>query len=291
MNGIGFENPKKGKHTDNAHTPIHPTKSIQSANLSAEDLKVYEFIVRHFLACCSKNAIGYETNVTISIDEEFFVTTGLLVKEKNYLEIYTYEKWSENEIPTYNENDTFIPSQLSLESGKTEPPRLISEPELIGKMDKEGIGTDATIAEHIETIQKRGYVEKIQGDLFTPTTLGLSLVLGYMSMGYDLDKPRIRAKIESHCVAVSTGEMTKDQVVTECMLEMKQIFDGVQNKKNQLEEAVAQHFNRVIGNIDNNNGNNNGNNFPSSPIMKCPKCNNNSNVMILKKIKDQFVVS
>lgn len=94
-------------------------------------------------------------------------------------------------------------------------------------MDKEGIGTDATIAEHIETVQKRDYASKIEGNLFTPTTLGLSLVEGYTSMGYDLDKPRIRAKIENHCSLVSTSRMTKDQVIDECITEMKSIFQGV----------------------------------------------------------------
>ena len=36
------------------------------------------------------------------------------------------------------------------------PPPRITEADLIAVMDKEGIGTDATIAEHIKTIQDRG---------------------------------------------------------------------------------------------------------------------------------------
>ena len=41
---------------------------------------------------------------------------------------------------------------MMLEEGKTKPPNLLSESELISLMDKNGIGTDATIAEHIKTI-------------------------------------------------------------------------------------------------------------------------------------------
>lgn len=64
LDGIGYENPKKGKHSDNAHTPIHPTKAINSnERFDNDEMKVYEFIVRHFLACCSKNAEGYETSI------------------------------------------------------------------------------------------------------------------------------------------------------------------------------------------------------------------------------------
>ena len=43
-------------------------------------------------------------------------------------------------------------------SGSTEPPKLLTEADLIALMDKNGIGTDATQAEHIETIKNREYV-------------------------------------------------------------------------------------------------------------------------------------
>lgn len=43
-------------------------------------------------------------------------------------------------------------------------------------MDREGIGTDATISEHIATILKRGYAEKNAAGRFEPTRVGLALV-------------------------------------------------------------------------------------------------------------------
>jgi len=56
---------------------------------------------------------------------------------------------------------------------------MLNEAELIGKMDKHGIGTDATIHEHIKKIQTRGYAKKLSGNLFQPTKLGVSLYLSY----------------------------------------------------------------------------------------------------------------
>jgi len=41
---------------------------------------------------------------------------------------------------------------LNVNNGFTTPPKPMSEAELIGLMDKNGIGTDATIHEHIKTI-------------------------------------------------------------------------------------------------------------------------------------------
>ena len=44
--------------------------------------------------------------------------------------------------------------------GRTKPPTLLSEADLIATMDKNGIGTDATIAQHIQTLLNREYAEK-----------------------------------------------------------------------------------------------------------------------------------
>ena len=60
--------PRNGTKSDQAHPPIHPTKYTNS--LEGNHAKVYEFIVRHFLACCSRDAQGFETTATIEINNE-----------------------------------------------------------------------------------------------------------------------------------------------------------------------------------------------------------------------------
>ncbi len=55
----------------------------------------------------------------------------------------------------------------------------VVEVELIALMDKNGIGTDATIAQHITTIQDRSYAIKDAQLKFLPTKLGIALVEGY----------------------------------------------------------------------------------------------------------------
>lgn len=59
-----------------------------------------------------------------------------------------------------------------------------------------GIGTDATMAEHIKTIQTRGYVELLNNGHFKPTKLGEALVAGYNFIGYRLlSQPQLRAQV------------------------------------------------------------------------------------------------
>jgi DNA topoisomerase-3 len=67
--------------------------------------------------------------------------------------VYIYDKWSESTLPFDLEvNSIFSPSILTLEEGKTSPPKFLTEADLIDLMEKNGIGTDATMHEHIKTI-------------------------------------------------------------------------------------------------------------------------------------------
>ncbi|CAJ1974813.1 unnamed protein product [Sphenostylis stenocarpa] len=65
----------------------------------------------------------------------------------------------------------FIPTTLILDSGVTRPPPLLSEADLLSCMDKEGIGTDATMHDHIKKLLDRFYATKDANTRFTPTNL------------------------------------------------------------------------------------------------------------------------
>lgn len=190
-----FERPRNGRGNDRAHPPIHPTK-YSLAGLNADEKRVYEFIVRRFLGCCWKNALGHETNVEVQMDTEYFDAKGLVILQRNYLEVYTYDRWNGNEIPEFVQGDEFIPDTLRFESGRTTAPQLLTEPDLISLMEKNEIGTDATIAEHIQKIIDRGYVFK-ENQYFRPLTLGIALVLGYDQIDFEtsLSKPFLRRQV------------------------------------------------------------------------------------------------
>lgn len=71
----GFTTPRQGKNNDKAHPPIHPT--AHAANLAGDEKRVYEFITRRYLACCSKDAEGWEKTVEVEYGGERFSASGM----------------------------------------------------------------------------------------------------------------------------------------------------------------------------------------------------------------------
>ncbi|VEL09986.1 unnamed protein product, partial [Protopolystoma xenopodis] len=194
--------------------------------------RIYELVVRHFLACLSADARGAETTIRLVLGTkspsastispislssphliptipsglngrencnpdsggEMFTAHGLVVLEANYLEVYIYESWTERFMPNFTQYEEVTPTSIEatplnlmysaffqMVTSETRPPPLLTEADLIALMDKHGIGTDATHAEHIETIKQRLYAG-LQGDKFIiPGQLGMGLVEAVIS--------------------------------------------------------------------------------------------------------------
>ncbi|KAK4256820.1 hypothetical protein QN277_006496 [Acacia crassicarpa] len=240
-----WRNPSNGGHDDKAHPPIHPTKfSIGESRWSQDHRKLYELVVRHFLACVSQPAVGAETIVEIDIAGELFSASGRVILAKNYLDVYRFESWGGSMIPTYTVGQQFIPTTLTLDSGVTRPPPLLSEADLLSCMDKEGIGTDATMHDHIKKLLDRFYATKDANTRFTPTNLGEALVMGYDDMGYKLWKPYLRAVMERDMKEVSEGNKTKAVFLASSLQQMKACFLDARLNKAKLLEAMAIFFER-----------------------------------------------
>ena len=259
----GFKHPRGGRHNDQAHPPIHPVNYVASGSLSGDERKVYEFVVRRFLACCSEDAKGESTTVEIQYGDEIFFANGLLVLERNYLEVYPYENWNSSQpLPRFNLHETFEPTEANITEGETSPPGYLTEPELISLMDANGIGTDATMAEHIAKIKEREYVMtqprggggQTSGNVnsgrggrgsrngrgggqggtnatgsgggsvnqFIPTTLGVALIEGYNGIGLD----------------TSLG---KPFLRKEMEMKMKEICAGTKSRNAFVSETLEQY--------------------------------------------------
>lgn len=196
-------------------------------------------MVRHFLACVSRDAVASETIVKATIAQETFTASGLCIHERNYLDVYIYEKWNSKEIHAYEEGQTFQPTDLTMDEGTTTPPSMLTEAELIALMDKHGIGTDATHAEHINTIKERGYIGQIDRGFLVPGNVGMGLVEGYESVELPLAKPHLRAGLERDLKLICTGHRAPNDVLTEQIEIYRETFRKMTGQADALDRSMA----------------------------------------------------
>ena len=53
----------------------------------------------------AKDAVGNETKIRVEMGGELFTVDGLQVEQLNYLEVYTFDKWSDKYLPKFRENE------------------------------------------------------------------------------------------------------------------------------------------------------------------------------------------
>ncbi|KAL9936553.1 hypothetical protein V8E36_004621 [Tilletia maclaganii] len=245
--GGRYERPRNGRKNDNAHPPIHPT--AHANDLVGDDKRVYEYVTRRFMASCSKDAQGSTTTVEIEIAEEHFSASGLIIHERNYLEVFVYDRWKGTLLPDFTTNETFMPTACNLREGKTSRPKMLTEADLVSLMDRHGIGTDATIAEHIAKVIEREYVcKRKQGttEYLYPSTLGMGLVHGYNQIGHDksLSKPLLRREVSAtRCNNRPGRAAQKNWMIAFSQTEyrMSLICSGQRSRRQTVEESLEEY--------------------------------------------------
>ncbi|XP_072337326.1 DNA topoisomerase 3-alpha isoform X3 [Scyliorhinus torazame] len=171
-------------------------------------------------------------------------------------------------IPVYERGKKFQPTTIEMVDGETSPPQLLTEADLIALMEKHGIGTDATHAEHIETIKSRMYVGLTPDQRFLPGELGMGLVEGYDSMGYEMSKPDLRAELEADLKLICEGKKDKFSVLHQQVQKYKQVFIEAVAKAKKLDEALSHYF----GNVTEMTQSEELLMEISEPVRKCPQC-------------------
>ena len=72
--------------------------------------------------------------------------------QPGFLEIMTWHAGDDLELPDFKPNEVVKITQSKIIEGITQAPGFLTEANLISKMEKYGIGTDASIATHINNI-------------------------------------------------------------------------------------------------------------------------------------------
>jgi len=160
--------PIEGKKTDPAHPSIYPTGNYQV--LDNQDEKIYDLIVKRFLALFCEDAVIDRKRVKAKVEDLEFTANGSQIIKKAWMGIYP-RKVKEQEIPDFNGEVDII--DLRREEKETQPPKRYSPASILSELEKRNLGTKATRASILETLYDRGY---IQDTSIKATPLGISLI-------------------------------------------------------------------------------------------------------------------
>lgn len=216
------------------HHAIIPTEQfVQLDHMSNEERKIYDLVVRRFLAVLSPACEYEETSISGTIGEECFSAKGNFIKSAGWREVYEsgytdgededeeQTTFSQISLPDVQKGETLPVTALTITEGKTKPPACFTEGTLIAAMgnpvkylkhkDKDvvktlgetgGLGTVATRADIIEKLFNSFLMEK-KGNEIHITSKGKQLLSLVPS---DLKSPELTASWEMRLQAIAKGK-------------------------------------------------------------------------------------
>jgi DNA topoisomerase-3 len=166
------------KKDDSAHHAIIPTRVPGNINkLSTEEKNMYEIVRNRYVAQFLPDYEFYSSKIDVTIEGEVFEVSGNVPHIQGWRDIEGKSNESSVELPVLNKNDIAHCKSAKIENKKTKPPSyytdgtIIIDMKNIGKFiedpkmrklvnDSKGIGTEATRANILETLEKRGFIKK-----------------------------------------------------------------------------------------------------------------------------------
>ncbi|MCS7105183.1 MAG: type IA DNA topoisomerase [Thermofilaceae archaeon] len=229
---------RQGREDDGAHPPIYPLKCASSETIvkrfGIDGWKLYDLIVRHFLATLSPPMKLEMQKIEAEVAGLKLVANGLKIIDPGYTLLYPFEKPHEEILPHVTKGAKAEILDVKAVELETKPPPYISEAELLKLMKRYGIGTDATMQEHIHTNLIRRYFEITKRQCI-PTPLGRALIKALEKVAPEAISPEVRGRMEASLKTIAEGLRDPDDVVEE----VKREFMGYLKRIKEAEEQVV----------------------------------------------------
>ena len=232
--------PAEGPKTDPAHPAIYPTGQ-RAGKLSQRAAKLYDIIVRRFLATFAPQCIRQRTKALLELGGQRFVAQGTTTLAPGWTAIYNYVRFKESELPKLSKDQTVKVLELLPSEGKTQPPKRYTPATIVRELERKALGTKATRAEIVDTLLKRGYAS---GESIELTELGASIVETLESYCSRILDEALTRHFERDVEAVQAGQTRPEAVLAEARLVLTEILTQFRAKETEigakLKAAVAQ---------------------------------------------------
>ncbi len=238
--------PTAGKKKTTDHPPIHPVSVATQDKLDKDEWKVYELVVRRFMATLSDAARWEDTGVKVELGGELLGAKGHELKHPGFLTVYPYQKKEETKLPPVEEGERVWLEELELVEKETKPPNRLSQAGLIKKMEELGLGTKSTRHEIIGKLYERAYV---QGNPSRPTEKAFALIDSLEKYAAMMTKPDMTRALEREMDWISEGRRSKDDVVEESREMLKAVFQEMMENRDEIAKSLkeAVKADRIVG--------------------------------------------
>lgn len=240
--------PREGLGEDPAHPAIHPTGYLPSRNLNREQRNLYDMIVRRYLA--SFYPSSKIEDVVYVIKEPStglsFTLTGRRIVSYEWLRVYRFRKVSNVEAPSLRVGEEVKILSVKLVKIYTQRPPPYTKASILKWMESVGIGTEATRAEIIETLVRRGYV---RGKNMEVTELGLRVAWILETLFKEITEVELTREFERKLQAILQGKLSKEEVVSEAISRLNSKLSEIKKAIVEYEDRILKEKLRLAGNV------------------------------------------
>lgn len=266
--------PNEGRKYDPAHPAVYPTGTVPKSMFEAREQKLFDLIVRRFLATFGHTAKKQSDKATIKVGDHSFFLRGSRILQQGWIALYKqYAKFEEIPLPPLKEGQEVTIKTISLEPKHTQPPPRYNPSSLLKAMEDAEIGTKATRADIIETLFRRGYV-KDQRMVATRLAFRVTEILtNYCPKVIDVTFTR---ELETKMEQIESGMQTRERVILETVGYLKPIVEDLKAKELEIGKdltAIIRETWQASITLD----------------VPCPKCGSSLKVVRNPRTRKRFI--
>jgi DNA topoisomerase-1 len=230
--------PRQGGGEDPAHPAIYPTGDLPTRALNKSEKRIWDLVVRRFIAVFGEPAIRQSTNIDISIDNHHFYLRGENILKKGWLNSYKpYANSKECILPKLEQGKTVSVSKLVLEDKFSLPPARYDPASLLKTMERAEIGTKATRAETIQTLYDRKFV---RDEKMIVTDLGSTVLEVLDEYAPSIASTKLTKELEMRMNNIRSGGGNRQEIVSDTIEILKPIIKELKENENAIGQKIGE---------------------------------------------------
>ena len=235
----GILKPVQGRKYDPAHPAIHPTGEKPKRRLSPDEAKIYDLIVRRFLAAFASEALVSTIRLELRDSRgRPYGAEGVIIEKEGWMHYYIYLKPRQRLVPPIPKGREVKIVKVSYETKWTRPSIDLTKTSLLKWMESVNIGTEGTRARIIEQLFRRRYLES-KGRNVIVTDLGFTVASIIEELFPEMAKPDLTRLFEEMLEDIRRGKRTRSEVLSEAKATIADLIKEFESKSREVGLKLA----------------------------------------------------